>query len=311
MAHRAIRTHNVYSMTARLSRPEAVLPEDLRFVESTDGVVVAVSDFGGDGPPLLLCHATGLHGHAYMPLIARLRSHFHCVTVDVRAQGMATAPTNANFSWSGVTEDVCAALDALRWSGRGDVRGIGHSQGGYAVISAAVARSGTFTKLFGFEPVIFPPFAEPPPGHSPMSAAARKRRSTFDSPQAAYDNYKGKMPFSPMDDDCLRAYIDWGFEPTADGAITLRCTPAHEAELFDAANTGFFDRLSELTVPTVFGVAEFTNGGFADFVPRQAEAAPYGELMRFPGRTHFGLIEQLDDMAATIISMLGANDGSS
>ena len=31
-------------------------------VESTDGVVVALHDLGGAGPPLLFLHATGCHG---------------------------------------------------------------------------------------------------------------------------------------------------------------------------------------------------------------------------------------------------------
>ncbi|MBV8692532.1 MAG: alpha/beta hydrolase, partial [Actinobacteria bacterium] len=30
---------------------------------STDGVQVAAYELGGSGPPLLLSHATGFHGH--------------------------------------------------------------------------------------------------------------------------------------------------------------------------------------------------------------------------------------------------------
>jgi pimeloyl-ACP methyl ester carboxylesterase len=273
-------------------------------VESSDGVVMAIHDFGGDGPPLLICHATGLHGHVYMPLIARLRTHFHCVTTDVRAQGAATAPTNDDFGWDGITEDVCAALDHLGWTGRGDVRGIGHSQGGFAVVSAAVARPGTFSKLFGFEPVIFPRMDAMKQNNNHMAAAARRRRARFVSAAAAYDNYRTKPPFSTMDDDCLRAYVDWGFTDDTDGSVTLRCTPEHEAQMFEGASTGFFDRLHELTVPTVFSVAEHTSPGFAEFVPLQAAAAPNGELMRFPGRTHFGLVENLDEMAEIIVGIL-------
>ena len=31
-------------------------------IPSTDGVQVAVHDYGGDGPPIIFCHATGFHG---------------------------------------------------------------------------------------------------------------------------------------------------------------------------------------------------------------------------------------------------------
>ena len=37
-------------------------------VPSTDGVTLAVHDLGGDGPPLLLCHATGFHGRVWTAL---------------------------------------------------------------------------------------------------------------------------------------------------------------------------------------------------------------------------------------------------
>lgn len=291
-------------LSSPISRPEAVLDETVTWVASTDGVTVPVFDFGGDGPPLVICHATGLHSHVYMPLIARLRSSFHCVAIDVRAQGDAGVPENGRFSWDGVTEDVTSALDALGWSGRGDVRGVGHSQGGYAVISAAAERPGTFSGIFGFEPVIFP-FRSSLEGDNMMATAARKRRSWFASAEAAYENFRSKPPFAPVDDDCLRAYIDWGFVDAPEGGVTLRGTRENEAELFEHSNTPFFDRLSTFDVPTVFAVAEMTNDGFRTFVPQQAELAVRGRLMTFPGRTHFGLLERVDEMAEVIIDALG------
>lgn len=290
-------------MPERLTRPEMVLDETVTWIESAGGVAIPVYDFGGDGPPLIICHATGLHAHVHLPLVARLRDRFHCVAIDVRGQGSAGSPADGEFGWEGVTADVTAALDALGWSGRGDVRGIGHSQGGFAVISAAVARPGTFARIFGFEPVIFP-YRGSVEGDNMMAAAARRRRARFTSAQEAYDNYRSKPPFGSIDDDCLRAYIDWGFVDDPEGGITLRCLPEHEARLFEGSNTPFFDRLPELDVPTVFAVAELTNDGFATFVPQQAQLAPQGELMRFPGRTHFGLLEQVDDMADVIADVL-------
>jgi pimeloyl-ACP methyl ester carboxylesterase len=262
-----------------------------------------VYDLGGDGPPLLLCHATGLHSHTYFPLLARLLPRFHCAAVDVRAQGDASVPVNRRFDWAGVTDDVTATLDALGWSGRGDVRGIGHSQGGYAVISAAMARPGTFARIFGFEPVIFP-LRSSTDGDNMMALAASKRRASFPSAQAAYENFAAKAPFMSMDDDCLRAYVDWGFVDGPEGGVTLRCLPENEAALFASSNTPFFDRLGELQVPTTFAVAELTNDGFRTWVPEQADRAVNGTLLELPGRTHFGLIEGIDEMAAILIDAL-------
>ena len=60
-----------------------------------DGVIIQTYDWGGEGPPLLLAHATGLHAHVWLPLVQRLRSSFHCYAIDARAQGDSTAPEGA------------------------------------------------------------------------------------------------------------------------------------------------------------------------------------------------------------------------
>ncbi|MBA2436887.1 MAG: alpha/beta hydrolase, partial [Acidimicrobiia bacterium] len=39
-------------------------------VTTTDGVDIAVHDLGGRGRPLVLAHATGLHGLVWQPLAA-------------------------------------------------------------------------------------------------------------------------------------------------------------------------------------------------------------------------------------------------
>jgi pimeloyl-ACP methyl ester carboxylesterase len=287
-----------------LSRPDTVPSYATTTVESSDGVTIPIYDLGGDGPPLLLCHATGLHGRVYLPLLARLRSSFHCVTVDLRGQGSAGVPANDRFAWDAITDDVAAVLDAIGWAGRGDVAGIGHSMGGFAVMTAEERRPGTFSQLFAFEPVIFP--VDPTRTSDVMAGPARKRRRVFASRTEAYENYRSKLPFSTIDDDCVRAYVDWGFRDLSEGTVTLLCEPENEAKVFENSMTTFYDRLPDFTVPTVFGVAEFTNEGFAMFVPRHAERAANGTLMRFEQRTHFGLLERIDDMAAVITDIFGA-----
>ena len=61
-------------------------------VTTPDGVAVAYYDFGGNGPPLLLAHATGFCGPVLAPLAARLRARFHCVALDLRAHGASDRP---------------------------------------------------------------------------------------------------------------------------------------------------------------------------------------------------------------------------
>ena len=279
-------------------------PEVQRRFASTGGVQVATYDWGGDGPPLVFAHATGLHAHVWLPLAARLRLSFHCYAVDLRAQGETGAGDPPAFDWDNGALDFVAALDGLGLSGRGDVHGIGHSQGGYSVYQGELRRPGTFAHLFGFEPVTFPTseggVSVAAEGDNHMALLASKRREVFVSRLAAYDNYRAKPPFSLIDDDALRAYVAWGFDDLDDGTVRLKCRAASEAALFAHSFTDTFDHLNEIECEVTLGLAEFTNEGFKMTVPLQAERLRHGRLLRFPGRTHFGVLERTDEMADVI-----------
>lgn len=265
-------------------------------------------DWGGDGPPLVFAHATGLHAHTYAPLAQRLRANFHCYGIDVRGQGGAGVPENDDLGWTGVANDFVAALDGLGLSGRGDVHGIGHSQGGYSIVQSALLRPGTFSSVFGFEPVIFtlPEGVTFNVGDNAMVQQARKRRQVFESREAAYENYKSKPPFMLIDDDALRAYVAWGFDDLPDSTVTLKCSGASEAQLFANSRTQTFHHLHEVDCQVVLGLSGHTQQNFIDSVPAQSERLRDSVLLHFPSRTHFGLLEGIDEMADTITSAFQA-----
>lgn len=56
--------------------PPPPLPYAPERVTAGDGVRLAAYRFGGDGPPLLLAHATGFHAHVWLPLLGALRERF-------------------------------------------------------------------------------------------------------------------------------------------------------------------------------------------------------------------------------------------
>jgi pimeloyl-ACP methyl ester carboxylesterase len=287
---------------------ELPFPETVRLFQSSGGVTVPTYDWGGDGPPLIFSHATGLHARAYAPLAQRLRSHFHCYGVDVRGQGGAGTPTNGSFHWDGIADDFTAALDGLKLSGRGDVYGIGHSQGGYSILQGAILRPRTFAGLFGFEPVVF----DIPQGtvfrdqDNVMAQRARKRREVFESRESAYENYKAKPPFSLINDDALRAYVRWGFDDLDDGTVRLKCRAAVEAELFSGAQTKTIHHLHEIECRVTLGLSGNTSANFTITVPEQHSHLKHGTLMHFPTRTHFGLLEEIDEMANIIAEIFRA-----
>ena len=82
-------------------------------VPSTDDVSLELHDLGGDGPALLVAHATGFCAGAYRPLARALGSHFHVWALDFRAHGDSTLPSSGDLTWRGMADDVLAVATVL------------------------------------------------------------------------------------------------------------------------------------------------------------------------------------------------------
>ncbi len=282
-------------------------------IESSDGVRTALHDLGGPSggatvPVLLFSHATGFHGRVWEPMASLLCDQFRCVSLDLRGHGMSELPPGARLAWSGMADDVVAALSSDFFP-TGPLYGIGHSMGGAALVLAAARRVGAFRSLWLYEPVIVPDGGwSLPNGHNPMSEAAARRRDRFDSLDQAYENYRSKPPLNQLHPDALRAYVDGGFSSTPDGSVTLRCRPSTEAEVFrHAATSGAWSTIAtiEMPVAVVSGCPEGIGPGA--FAPAIAATLPDGNLIVRPDLGHFGPLEDPEAMAAHVAGWVRAH----
>jgi pimeloyl-ACP methyl ester carboxylesterase len=283
-------------------------------IESGDGVRIALHDLGGPGsgtpaPVLLFSHATGFHGRVWEPMASLLCNRFHCVSLDLRGHGMSELPPGAGLAWSGMGDDVVAALSSDRFP-PGPVHGIGHSMGGAALVLAAARRPDAFRSLWLYEPVIVPPDGwSLTGGDNPMSEAAARRRDRFDSLDQAYENYRSKPPLDQLHPDALRAYVDGGFSPTPDGSVTLRCRPSTEAEVFrHAAASGAWSTVASIEMPVAIVAGRPDGIGPGAFAPTTAEALPGGALIVRPDLGHFGPLEDPAAMAQDVAGWVRAHN---
>lgn len=270
-------------------------------VSSTDGVDLELHDLGGDGPALLIAHATGFCAGAYRPMVPVLAEHFHVWGVDFRAHGDSTAPDE--LTWRGMADDVLAVVDAL---GGDPILGFGHSMGGASLVGAELLRPGTLARGFLFEPIIIPAeWNDSGPGQNPMSAAARRRRPTFPSRDEVLGRYARRPPLGVFRADALAAYVDHGFADAPDGSVTLKCTPEREAQTFEAPNKPTIEQMGAVATPLVIARGE-RDGEFgpAAFSLRIAEAAPAAELRRYDRVSHFGPFEDPDLLAREAAAFL-------
>ena len=281
------------------------------YVASTDGVRVVTYDFGGEGPLVVLCHATGFCGLVWLPMVEALRRELpaaRLVSLDFRGHGATGLPDGVSLAWSGMADDLTAVIDhyaagegAAGGTGRGPVWAVGHSMGGASIILGETARPGLVTRAWTFEPILL--------RHGPVltgegapaiAVGARARRARFASRQEAYDRYASRPPLSLLDPRALAAYVDHGFVDDPDGeGVVLRCRPEHEASVFEHHNAGTFEASAVLSMPIV--VAASGDGGDpAEWVRSAAELNPRLTLVDYPDLTHFGPLQEPDRLAVDV-----------
>ena len=222
-----------------------------RMVDAPDGLQLATYDFGGDGPPMLLLHATGFHAHVFLPMIRQLRRSFHCYGYDLPAHGASPPPPDGQFAWRRFAPGALAVSDAL---GLDQPLALGHSCGGAVLVMAEQERPGAWSRLYLYEPVLMAPVTIPVElqgERNPLAAGARRRRPDFPDRQTAYDNFAAKPPFNVLEPSALRAYVDYGLVDRSDGTVTLACRPEDEAAYYQMAPlSGAWARLDEVECPT-------------------------------------------------------------
>ncbi|MGB3734881.1 MAG: alpha/beta hydrolase [Ilumatobacter sp.] len=253
---------------------------------SSDHVSVAIHELGGTGRPLLLAHATGFHGYCYLPIADHLSDRFTSYALDYRGHGDTPRPDDRAVDWDRYGDDALAAARAI--APDGGLVGFGHSMGATGLLMAAHRDPDLFDLIIAFEPIVFPTDVDRSgDGPTPMIEGARRRRPSFDSFEAAVENYSSKPPMQMFAPDIVRLYVGHGFRPAPEG-VRLKCDPEHEARTFETgASHSTWDLLPEITTRVVI-VAGGDQMGPAEVAPKVAERLANSLYVEQPDSNHFG-----------------------
>jgi pimeloyl-ACP methyl ester carboxylesterase len=281
-------------------------------VRGAGGVEIATYHLGGDGPPVMLLHATGFPGRAFEPMAAALIPYFSVWAIDQRGHGASgKAPDRVYHDWRTFRDDLFAVLDALELDGW---RGFGHSLGGAVLLMAEHDRPGTFRDLCCYEPVVLPPSlleADRGPERRDLGLLARKRRASFPSRVDARANYVSKPPFERFTRAALDAYVEFGLVDGPEG-VTLACVREDEASVYEGAPlNGVWDILGEVRAPVLFVGGDDRTDPVSAVIADLARQVPRGAARRMSGLSHFGPFEDPLSVGRVAAAAFGAGPDES
>jgi len=221
-------------------------------------------DFGGRGLTLHLAHANGFPPAAYRPLAEALTDRYRVLALPARPLWPGSHPQSAP-TWHPLTDDLLHGLEGL---GDDPVIGVGHSLGGVVTLWAAVRCPERFRAVALMDPVILPPAwlglvrllrllgVE---RRLPLVRRALRRRRTWPSRQACFEEYRRKSFFAGWPEESLRAYVEAGTRERNDGSVELVYPPEWEAHIFATTPTDVWRAVPRLSVPALFLRGAYSN----------------------------------------------------
>jgi pimeloyl-ACP methyl ester carboxylesterase len=281
------------------SRSPEERPE-LRMV--TGGAVdLAVWEWPGQGPPLVLAHATAFHGRLW-DAVVRLLPGRRALAIDARSHGRSgRVPPPAH--WQAFGADLARVIDrfALR-----DAVAVGHSMGGHALVQSAALRPSAFATWLLIDPTIYPEerYSEPPLDGS----FTLRRKARFDSVEQMFERFRHRPPFARWRPEILHDYCQFGLLAARDGLV-LACPPAFEASIYaesTAPEANLYPVIADIAAPVVVMRAGMERKpGALDLsasptAPDLASRFARGRDILLPGRSHYIPMEDPDAVAKEI-----------
>ena len=158
-------------------------------------------------------------------------------------------------------------IQAIESQHSGPVIGIGHSQGGFVTLLAAIKRPELFSKIVLIEPASLPyQWIDLLYPHIPQKVLFRlfpfmsgslNRQSIWNSKEDFHQRYRQHNTYKRFTDESFKNYMDAGLTPYQN-QWQLSFSPQWEAHIFTTVEF-IWKYLSKVTIPTLFIRAEHSN----------------------------------------------------
>ncbi len=276
-----------------------------RHVEVAPGVSLALDEWEGDGPRVVMLHATGFSRGVWRPVAERLAGRCSPTAVDLRGHGDSSKP-EPPYPWPLLMDDVVSLVKRERWSG---IVLCGHSVGGAVAAEVAYRLPERVRALVLVEAALStrrPAPAEGTPQGNSLVERTIKRRSHWESREQAAAYLRARVPYDSWSEEVYRAWAETAFQEIEGGA-TLSTPPWAEAATFEGARTSpVFDHLSSIRCPTWVLRGATDRGLPSTTAPEVASVIPDARERIVEGAGHFLPQERPDLVAEALLEALEA-----
>jgi len=221
--------------------------------------------YEGDGPTIVLLHATGFLPWLWHPIARELAPRWR-VIAPYFCDHRESDPHKGGLNWLTIAQDLANFCKAL---GIEKPAMAGHSMGATVVTITHAAFGVDCRGLVLFEPIFLPEDfyrSDIPVDLHPLASKAIRRRDTWSSNEEVHAYLRSKAMFRNWDKEMLDLYVEYGMKRLDAGGLQLACSPLREASLFmGGLQYDPWPLLAKVTCPTlVLEGEESENRAFID-----------------------------------------------
>ncbi len=187
--------------------------------------------YPGEGPPLVLLHATGFFPWLWHPIARELSRDYSVIAPQLWGHRDAD-PDKGGLAWPVLAKDLAVLLKKL---GISRPLVVGHSMGGTVTVLANTLFGVDSAGMVLVEPIFLPDEVYKiriRVDQHPLAGKAIKRRNLWKDKDEARQYMESKSFFASWDKEMLDLYLEHGLVNNPAGGLVLACSPRVETSLF-------------------------------------------------------------------------------
>jgi lipase len=256
--------------------------------------------YPGDGPAIVLLHATGFLPWLWQPIAMELAGDFR-VIAPYFCDHRVFDPEEGGLSWLLLASDLATFIRRLAIA---EPFIVGHSMGATIAAIAEAHMGPLASRMILIEPILLPSGfyeAELTVEQHPLASKSIRRRNAWSDEDEAREYLGEKDLFMNWDREVLDLYLQHGLTEADSGELTLACSPRREAALFmGGMEIDPWPLLEKITCPVLLVEGEKSENRLVIDLGRAASIIPNADLEVVADAGHLVPMEKPREVLALI-----------